>query len=231
MSTHEVILVRHAQASFGADDYDQLSALGQAQAQRLGTWLAETGQAPVRVVIGPRRRHRQTAQICLDAAGLASPLQVLDGLDEMDHLELLLRRYPELTTPAALRAALAEEADPHRAFQKMFIAAVARWMDPAHESDYAITWQHFRRNVQQAWQQISGTLDGPVWAFTSGGPIGVLAAAAVGVPDEHAFGMVWPLANAGLTRMRAGRQHPALISYNTWPHLEHHAHKHLLTMR
>jgi broad specificity phosphatase PhoE len=38
-------LVRHGQASFGADDYDQLSDLGRAQAVRLGEYLARTGQA------------------------------------------------------------------------------------------------------------------------------------------------------------------------------------------
>ena len=226
-----MVLVRHAQASFGADDYDQLSPLGLAQAQRLGAWLAETGQAPARVVIGPCRRHRQTAQSCLEAAGLARPMQVLDGLDEMDHMELLVRRYPQLPTPDALRAALAGEADPHRAFQKMFMAAVARWMDPAHASDYAVPWQRFRQNVQQAWEQISAKTDEPVWAFTSGGPIGVLAAAAAGVPDERAFGMVWPLVNAGLTRLRPGHNAPALLSYNTWPHFERVGHTHLLTMR
>ena len=32
-------LVRHGQASFGADDYDQLSPLGQQQAVRLGEYL------------------------------------------------------------------------------------------------------------------------------------------------------------------------------------------------
>lgn len=32
-------LVRHGQASFGADDYDQLSPLGQRQSVRLGEYL------------------------------------------------------------------------------------------------------------------------------------------------------------------------------------------------
>ena len=36
-------LVRHGQASFGADDYDQLSELGQAQALRLGEYWRERG--------------------------------------------------------------------------------------------------------------------------------------------------------------------------------------------
>ena len=34
-------LVRHGQASFGADDYDQLSELGHRQSVRLGEYFAE----------------------------------------------------------------------------------------------------------------------------------------------------------------------------------------------
>jgi broad specificity phosphatase PhoE len=36
-------LVRHGQASFGADDYDQLSELGRRQSVRLGEYLARQG--------------------------------------------------------------------------------------------------------------------------------------------------------------------------------------------
>jgi broad specificity phosphatase PhoE len=34
----QLLLVRHGQASFGADDYDQLSDLGQKQSIRLGEY-------------------------------------------------------------------------------------------------------------------------------------------------------------------------------------------------
>jgi len=36
-------LVRHGQASFGADNYDVLSPLGHRQAERLGQYLKERG--------------------------------------------------------------------------------------------------------------------------------------------------------------------------------------------
>ena len=36
-------LVRHGQASFGADDYDQLSDLGRRQSVRLGEYFARKG--------------------------------------------------------------------------------------------------------------------------------------------------------------------------------------------
>jgi broad specificity phosphatase PhoE len=38
-----IYLVRHGQASFGAENYDQLSTLGQQQSQRLGEYFAQKG--------------------------------------------------------------------------------------------------------------------------------------------------------------------------------------------
>ena len=46
-------LVRHGQASFGAEDYDNLSELGCKQAVRLGEYFRENGQLFDTVFTGP----------------------------------------------------------------------------------------------------------------------------------------------------------------------------------
>ena len=56
-----VLLVRHGQASFGADDYDVLSETGVEQSRFLGRALAAQGVAPRAVVHGAMRRQRDTA--------------------------------------------------------------------------------------------------------------------------------------------------------------------------
>jgi broad specificity phosphatase PhoE len=38
-----LLIIRHGQASFGADNYDQLSALGQHQADLTGEFLSQSG--------------------------------------------------------------------------------------------------------------------------------------------------------------------------------------------
>ena len=55
-----LFLVRHAQASFHGDDYDQLSERGMEQSRRLGIHWAELSLSFDHVYVGPRRRHRQT---------------------------------------------------------------------------------------------------------------------------------------------------------------------------
>ena len=71
-------MIRHGQASFGADDYDALSDAGHEQARVLGRSLAARGIRPGLVLRGTLRRHAETA------AGLDLPAQVTidPGWDE-----------------------------------------------------------------------------------------------------------------------------------------------------
>jgi phosphohistidine phosphatase SixA len=52
-----LFLVRHAQASFLSQNYDQLSARGETQARLLGEYWAKHNVAFDRVCSGPAVRH------------------------------------------------------------------------------------------------------------------------------------------------------------------------------
>ena len=58
----ELYLIRHAQASFGAEDYDKLSELGHEQSVALGKALSQHGVMPEAWVMGDMRRHRETLE-------------------------------------------------------------------------------------------------------------------------------------------------------------------------
>src|SRR5438132_143124 len=93
-------LVRHAQASFPAEDYDRLSELGQTQAALLGEHWARRRQRFDEVYSGPRLRQRHTAELAgalCRRAGLPWPdLTALDELDEYDLNGLVHKLAPEL---------------------------------------------------------------------------------------------------------------------------------------
>ncbi|OOG46016.1 histidine phosphatase family protein [Rhodanobacter sp. C01] len=226
-----MLLIRHGQASFSADEYDRLSPLGEEQSRRLGAWLAACGSTPDLIAIGPRERHRRTAELCLEAAGIDREPLMLDGLDEVDHHDLLARLRPDLNGSGALRAELKQTPDPHRAFHHLFADAIARWVDGAHDAEYQLTWPTFRGNVMHALQTLTEHPARTTWAFTSGGPIAVVANALLDAPLAQAFKLSWPLVNTGLTRLRLGQRGATLITYNAWPHLEHANGHHLVTLR
>ena len=58
-----ICLVRHGQASFGAEDYDVLSDLGREQARSLGEELRRRDLRDPLVVSGTLRRQRDTAAL------------------------------------------------------------------------------------------------------------------------------------------------------------------------
>jgi broad specificity phosphatase PhoE len=217
----DVLLIRHGQASFGAADYDRLSETGEEQSRRLGRWLKRTGAAPDLVVIGRMRRHAQTADLCVEAAGVTAPRAVVAGLDEMDHEEILARHRPDLAARSALVAELERADDAHRALQLIFSEAVDRWTGGAFESDYACTWTAFRANCLAGLDALGAFPDArTIWAFTSGGPIAVMVNAIVGAPPERTFSLAWPLVNTSVSRVVVSPRKQGLIGYNGWAHLQ-----------
>lgn len=227
----ELLLIRHGQASFHAEDYDQLSSLGEQQSTLLGEWFTECGLRPDLVAMGPRVRHRDTAIPCLRAAGVDAQPVVMPGLDEVDHLELLARLQPELAAPGALRDAMKREADPFRSFQQLFVDALDRWTGGKHDADYTQSWEGFRQRVLDALRQLTESDARTTWAFTSGGPIAVIASALLQAHPSKAFELSWSLVNTGVTRLRLGSRGPGLMTYNAWPHLERMRDEQLVTLR
>jgi broad specificity phosphatase PhoE len=227
----ELLLIRHGQASFHADDYDQLSPLGEQQSTLLGEWLAECGAQPDLVAMGPRARHRDTALPCLRAAKIDTQPIILPGLDEVDHVELLARIRPELAAAGVLREAMKREADPHRSFQQLFVEALDRWTSGAHDAEYTRSWEDFRKGVLDALRQLIESPARHIWAFTSGGPIAVLAATLLQTPEAKTFELSWSLVNTSVTRLRLGSRGASLVTFNAWPHLERARDEHLVTLR
>ena len=90
-------LIRHGQASFGAADYDQLSALGHQQSVRLGEYLRPKLQSqPLEaVMMGSLKRHRQTWEGIAEGAGLHHTPSVWPGLNEYDSHALIEAIHPE----------------------------------------------------------------------------------------------------------------------------------------
>jgi broad specificity phosphatase PhoE len=229
----EIYLVRHGQASFGAADYDQLSALGVEQSRRLGAWLAASGQNFTQVITGTLRRHRQTADECLAAHPRAASRREDTGLNEYDHREMLARYDSRLTTPEAVRGVIDAHANPRRAFQELFAAAFARWVSGAHDADYAESFAGFRARVLGALGRLvaSAAHSERLIVFTSGGPIAVIAQNLLGLADERVAALNFSLANAAFTTAFFGASGLRLGTLNAFQHLQQPGERTLVTYR
>jgi broad specificity phosphatase PhoE len=226
-------LVRHAQASLFADDYDELSALGRQQARLLGEYWARWRADFDEVYCGPRARQRQTAEIVGSACTKAGqpwpePL-VLEELDEYDLGGILQVLAPELsqhdTTFAELLASYQRDAAGPgrvRSFGKMFEALTLHWMRTPCPVEGVEGFRAFRDRVERGLGHI---LEQPgsgrrVAVFTSGGVIGVAVRLALGAPDRAALEVNWRVRNCSLTEFVFTKERFTLDGFNALPHLE-----------
>lgn len=229
----EIYLVRHGQASFGAADYDQLSPLGAEQARQLGIWLAAGAQQFNRVVTGTLRRHVQTAEACMAAAGASVPHSADAGFNEYDHRQMLLRYDPRLGTPEAVRAVIDAQPNAQRAFQEIFAAAFARWAGGEYDAEYAESFAAFRERCLMALRrQITAALRAErVIVFSSGGPIAVIVQSLLGLSDERVPALNFSLANAAVTTVFFGASGLRLGTLNAFQYLEQADAARLVTYR
>lgn len=224
-----IYLIRHGQASFGSANYDQLSDLGREQAARVGLALRERVPAPDLVVCGGLQRHRQTAQACLEAMGLAPGWTEDRGFDEYDHIEIV-NRY---LSPPEVMARLKKAADRGQAFEKLFVEALERWQDARHHAEYAENWPIFRDRCLRALDRVADAIAGGgrnALVFTSGGVISTLAMDLLEFPLERYGALNWRLANAGVTKLVIGRDQRFLSTLNEHGHFEG-AYSKMLTYR
>lgn len=218
-----IYLLRHGQASFGSSDYDQLSPLGHQQARVLGQALASRGVRPDVVISGTLQRHRETARSCLTAMGAEARWDELPGVNEFDHEDVIRQAEPRYADRLVMMGELAASGDPRRAFQAFFKGAVHRWVR-AEATGYAEPWAAFKQRCIAALDDIVSRTPhkGSTLVFTSGGTISVICAHLLGLDDEQAFTINWTLANAGITKLIAGRDGLHLLSVNEHAHVEGH---------
>ena len=217
-----VYLIRHAQASFGASDYDKLSALGLRQSVVLGAALRTRVPRVDAAYVGAMLRHRQTADGALRGRAEPLPLQVHAGLDEFDHEEVLARYKPAYANRMLLMADMARTLQPRKAFQIAFDAAAARWLSGAHDGEYTETWAVFQARCVQALRDVVDAT-GPsktAVVFTSGGPISAIAQHLLGVPNDRVFAMNRTLVNGAVSKVIYSENGLYLSTWNEHSHYE-----------
>jgi broad specificity phosphatase PhoE len=207
-----VLLVRHGQASFGAEDYDRLSALGEEQSRLLGSSLAARGMRPEVVVRGSMRRHRQTAAAAVAGAGWDVDMVEDAAWDEFDHL----------TTLTGTLASEDFEGMPYDEQVRRVEASIDRWASGKHDDEYRESFPTFQARVSGALSRLLARLKPKETAvvFTSGGPVSWVAASLVdgGVPTWARLSRV--VVNSGVTKVLSGGRGTSLVSFNDHSHLE-----------
>ena len=223
-------LIRHAQASFAAKNYDNLSPLGHQQSQLLGNYFSTLYQ-PERLVCGLMQRHRQTVEGINLGFGNKLSVDYQAGFNEFAHVDVLAVYHPPWKNHGAIVSDLAARDNPHRYFQQQFKAAVARWISGEHDDDYRESWPQFRQRVCGAFERLQQQAldDGlrHLVVVSSGGPISIMAGELLGLSPTKIFELNAVMVNTSITEVLFrssgyGSIESSLSFFNNFTYLQQH---------
>ncbi|WP_367103266.1 histidine phosphatase family protein [uncultured Psychrobacter sp.] len=236
-----ILLARHGQASFGQQNYDQLSKLGCTQASLLGQHYANTQRRIDAVFSGNLVRQRDSARHFWEAyqhsvtassnepiLDLSAPESyVIDEFAEFNHKDVFIKSNPAFTSQAAIDAELAKADAPKDRLGELFHLAMQRWHAGDSDTDYIESWPQFSNRAQKALEQVQNRVaqmnhlqhNSTVLVFTSGGIIAAITAKLLHQGSQTAYQINRSLVNTGVTSIMLPNQTPNLLSLNEYSHL------------
>ena len=213
-------LVRHGQASFGADDYDQLSELGVRQSVRLGQYLAGKGLQFEAAYTGSLKRHTQTLdgiraglRTRLESVASIGTTQVWPGLNEYDGEAVI-----QAIAPHPLQRPTTPEL--YREHFRMLRDGLTQWMNGVISPRGMPSYDEFVLGVTSALDHIRKQHTGNVLIVSSGGPISTAVGDLLGTSPETTIELNYRIRNSSLTEFVFTPKRHVLLTYNGLPHLD-----------
>lgn len=229
----KLFLIRHAQASFLADDYDNLSEHGHEQSRVLGEYLVNKKVQFDKVYVGPLKRHRQTYERVREAYE-HSNIRLPDAIEIEE-----LREYEGMDSMGKLRKELSDhyphfaewftdmDRDPnHKTKMKMVVAYLRLWATnnlPFPLPSDVQSFADFRKTSEIGLQKVmTGNEKGKtIAAFSSGGCISAMIAKVAGVADPgKTMGFNLVMLNTAISEVLFSGDRLSLLSFNTLTHLK-----------
>ena len=206
-------LVRHGQASFGADDYDCLSALGERQSRRLGEYFKLRGLQFEAALAGTLRRQQQTLAGISEGLGSSIPTRLWPGLNEYDSDALIAAIHPQpLVKPSSPEMVLQ--------YFRLLRQGLQHWMAGTSEPAGMPSYADFVAGVAGALDHVRSQHTGDVLMVSSGGPISNAIGQVLGTSPEGVIDLNMRIFNSAVSELTFNPKRHALVSYNTLPHLE-----------
>ena len=222
-----VYLVRHGQATFGTDDYDRLTETGIAQCRQLARHWRAIGRRVDLVYTGTLRRQRESAEAFVKAAaedgGITLPVRALPGIEEYDHLSLLVAHQGV--------GALPDAAEDRRAFHRRLSGALKAWA--AGELREVEPFPVFRDRCAAALATLMRDVGRGrnVVVFGSAGSLAAAMQPALGLADWDLLRLKLTFFNSGVSSLLFDGETVTIESLNTVSHLEQPAFTQLITHR
>jgi len=206
-------LVRHGQASFGADDYDQLSDMGQRQCRRLGEHLRQRGLRVDTTITGTLRRQVQSMDAIMDGMGGLPTPERRPGLNEYDSHAVVRALYGEIPPPP-------DPADSFRHHFRLLREGLLAWMNARTAPAGMPSHADFKAGVADTLAHLPRTPDATALLVSSGGPISTAVGLVLGLQPEAVIELNLRIRNSAVTEFQFNAKRHSLVGFNGIAHLE-----------
>jgi broad specificity phosphatase PhoE len=222
-----IYMIRHGQASFGKEDYDQLSPLGKKQARILAQHLLDTGFHPQAIYSGTMARQTATAHEMLSTYRAARShvprLEMMSGFNEYDTAAIVKALFADMVREdPSLNEELPKMYVSKDSFKRVFEAAMLRWVTGEFDTPEIESWEALKARVAGSLRLIMENhgRGKTIAVFTSGGAIAASLAHVLGISGERAIRLNWQLVNSSVSRFMYNEERITLAGFNTISHLE-----------
>ncbi len=212
-----IYLIRHGQASFGAEDYDKLSELGCRQAAVVGEYLRDSNVHFDAVYSGDLSRQRETARLAIASQPREVPHYIDARFNEIQNDAQLKCLMPEvLKINPTIQALVEKGLSSSKDYQKVIDAVFNYWVSPVCKDPRIQSWAEFSGGARQAIadvirEQGSGKTVG---IFTSGGTLATIVAQVLGLGGEQTYQFYEPILNCSVTQLFYNRSKISLSYFN-----------------
>ena len=212
-----IYLIRHGQASFGADDYDKLSPIGLRQAALLGDYLRDCAIGLDAVYSGDLLRQRETAAQVLARQPAAVPHVIDPRFNEIDNEAQLRHLVPRLVAAdPALQPVVEHGFKSSRHYQKLLEVVFRYWVSPGCEHDGIQSWPDFCDDVRRALSDVMRVQGSgrTVAVFSSGGTIATLVGQVLGLNGAQTYPLFESMFNCSVTQLFYSGEKVSLSCFN-----------------
>ena len=212
-----IFLIRHGQASFGAENYDKLSELGCRQAHIAGEYFRDHGIVFDAVYSGDLSRQRETARLAIASQTQDVVHHIDPRFNEIQNEEQLEYLMPEvLKVNSELQALIDKGLGSSKDYQKLIEAVFNYWVTPACDDSRIQSWADFSGGTRQAIADVMQEQGGgkTLGIFTSGGTVATIVAQVLGLGGEQTYQFYEPIFNCSVTQLFYNRSKVSLSYFN-----------------
>lgn len=221
----QLILLRHGQAGQDPNQYDQLSALGAIQSQRLADYWLSHDQHFDFVCCGTLVRQRRTLETVAERFAASSrPLPEQVEWPELDEyrFDALLTGLKAVSPQAPTLVALEEMPADRRRWIPALRTALLAWSDGQLDEVVPETYAQFRERIDRMSEKLVAAAQhaSRLLVVSSGGVISSFVQATLGAPPRAAVDLNLALMNSAVSQLRLDSGGTwRLQSFNAMAHL------------